>query len=60
MLIEDKIALLEENVSVLNTEITALRLFILEQLLVIKKRNSQKNVINRFINIPIKIVSETK
>ena len=37
MLLEDKITLLEENVSVLNTEITALRSFIIEQLLVIKK-----------------------
>ena len=37
ILLEEKIASLEENVSVLNTEITALRSFIIEQLLVIKK-----------------------
>ena len=36
-LLEDKITSLKENVSVLNTEITALRSFIIEQLLVIKK-----------------------
>ena len=36
-LVEDKIISLEENVSILNTEITALRSFIIEQLLVIKK-----------------------
>ena len=36
-LLEDKITSLKENVSVFNTEITALRSFIIEQLLVIKK-----------------------
>ena len=36
-LLEGKITSLKENVSVLNTEITALRSFIIEQLLVIKK-----------------------
>ena len=35
--LEDKIASLEENASVLNTVIAALRSFIIEQLLVIKK-----------------------
>ena len=36
-LLEDKITSLKENVSVFNTQITALRSFIIEQLLVIKK-----------------------
>ena len=36
-LLEDKLASLEENVSVLNTEIAAFRSFIIEQLLVIKE-----------------------
>ena len=36
-LLEDKITSLEENVSMFNTKITALRSFIIEQLLVIKK-----------------------
>ena len=36
-LLEGKITSLKENVSVLNTEITTLRSFIIEQLLVIKK-----------------------
>ena len=37
MLLEDKIASLEENISVPNKELTALRSFIIEQLLVIKE-----------------------
>ena len=36
-LLEDKITSLKENVSVFNTQITALRSFIIEQLLVIQK-----------------------
>ena len=41
LLLEDKIASLEENVSVLNTEITSLRSFFIEQLLVIKKQQKK-------------------
>ena len=41
MLLEDKIASLEENISVLNTEITALKSFIIEQLLVIKQSTKE-------------------
>ena len=44
MLLEDKIASLEENISVLNTEITALRSFIIEQLLVIKKSAKETSI----------------
>ena len=52
ILLEDKIPSLEENVSVLNREITALRSFIIEQLLVIK--NSERNIFIQFIRIRIK------
>ena len=44
MLLEEKIASLEENVSVLNTEITALRSFVIEQVLVIKKTAKETSV----------------
>ena len=44
MLLEDKIASLEENMSVLNTEITALSSFIIEQLLVIKKSAKETSI----------------
>ena len=44
MLLEDKIASLEENISVLNTEITALRSFIIEQLLVIKESAKETSI----------------
>ena len=44
MLLEDKIASLEENISMLNTEITALRSFIIEQLLVIKKSAKETSI----------------
>ena len=42
-LLEGKITALKENVSVLNTEITALRSIIIEQLLVIKKKLRKKH-----------------
>ena len=43
LLLEGKITALKENVSVLNTEITALRSIIIEQLLVIKKKLRKKH-----------------
>ena len=55
---EDKIASLEKNVSALNTEITALRSFIIEQLLMIKKqRKKHYQSIHHCLN---QIDSETK
>ena len=58
ILIEDKIVSLEENVSMLNTEITTLRSFIIEQLLVIKKqRKKHHQSIHYYRN---QIDSETK
>ena len=51
-LLEDEITSLEEIVFVLITEITALRSFIIEQLLVIKK--CERNKLSRFITIRIK------
>ena len=51
MLLEDKKASLVEIISVLNTEITALRSFITEQLLVIKKeRKKHHQSIHRYLN----------
>ena len=50
---EDKIASLQENVSVLNIEITALGSFIIEQLVVIKKtakETSSLSVSNRLLD----------
>ena len=58
MLLKDKMASLEENVYLLNTEITALRSFITEQLLVIKKqRKKHHHSIHHYLN---QIDSETK
>ena len=57
MLLEDKIASLEENISVLNTEITALRSFIIEQLLVIKKSAKETSIDS---SLSHQIVSEMK
>ena len=46
MLLEDKIASLEENVSVLNAEITLLRSFSIEQLLVMKKTTEETSSVD--------------
>ena len=46
MLLEDKIASLEENVSVLNAEITVLRSFSIEQLLVMKKTTEETSSVD--------------
>ena len=46
MLLEDKIASLEENVSVLNAEITVLRSFSIEQLLVMKKKTEETSSVD--------------
>ena len=46
MLLEDKIASLEENVSVLNVEITVLRSFSIEQLLVMKKTTEETSSVD--------------
>ena len=46
MLLEDKIASLEENVSVLNAEITVWRSFSIEQLLVMKKTTEETSSVD--------------
>ena len=46
MLLEDKIASLEENVSVFNAEITVLRSFSIEQLLVMKKTTEETSSVD--------------
>ena len=58
MLLEGKIASLEENVSVFNTELTALRLFIIEQLLVTKKKRKKHHQSIHYY--PNQINSDTK
>ena len=59
MLLEDKIASLEENISVLNTEITALRSFIIEQLLVIKKTAKETSSIESSLSQSNSLRDET-
>ena len=43
IILEERVISLEEKISVLNTEITALRFFIIEQLLVIKTMVKEKS-----------------